>query len=185
MGPVDERDDAVDLVVEDRHAGQLEMEWERRRGEPALAGASGLKKVFRRKYQVDDEGSGEEEEVEIEESRHVGEQPGELPEKVRVKIHDGAGKGKGVGLDVPEHLGFPASGELSPWAAPVAAGDDLFTPAKDTEMVISRETRPPSHAVLEVRETPSVSPGRKDRYLGRERALHVLGNSEDEGNPWS
>lgn len=170
---VDDRDDAVDLVVEDQHAGELEMEWERRRGEPALAGASGIKKVFRRKYNAEDE-EGNEGEVEIEEARHVGEEPNQLPDKVRMKIKDGASKSK---LDVTSP-GSVASGSLSPWNDPASA-DDLFSPGKDTEMIISRETQPPAHAVLEVKQTPSVSPHPMGRTSGR-----LLGDSEDESNPW-
>ncbi|KAL6298516.1 organic solute transporter Ostalpha-domain-containing protein [Sparassis latifolia] len=46
--------DAVDLVVEDHHAAQDEMVYERRKGEPAVRGGAGLRKVYRRGYVVDD-----------------------------------------------------------------------------------------------------------------------------------
>ncbi|KIM23098.1 hypothetical protein M408DRAFT_11734 [Serendipita vermifera MAFF 305830] len=175
---VDEREDAVDLVVEDRHAGELEMEWERRRGEPALAGASGLKKVFRRKYNAEDS-EGHEGEVEIEEARHVGEEPNQLPDKVRMKVKDGPNKSKSTGLDV---MSPATSGSLSPWSDPTHEAD-LFVPGQDTEIVISRETQPPPHAVLEVKETPSVSPG-----LGHgtsKKGARLMRDSEDEHNPWA
>lgn len=179
---VDEQDGTVDLIVEDHHTGELEMKWQRRQGDPALAGASGLEKVSRWKYQVGGEG---EEEEEIEEARQASEQPGDLPERLWTKIHDGKKKDRGVGLDVPEDLVSPASGRLSPWAIPVGAGDDLFASKKDTQIIISRETQLSPHTVSEDRETPSVSPGARDMDLGRGRPLHLLGESEDEGNPWS
>ena len=182
---VDGRGDAVDLVVEDRQAGELEMEWERRRGEPALAGASGLKKVFRRKYNVGDvDGDGREATVEIDEARHVGEHPGELPDKVRMKLKDASASasGKGKGLEFPAGMGDSAtSGGLSPWAAPVRTDEDLFSPGRDTEVVISKQTAPPPHAVLEVKET-----SRTTYPVGRGGGVHLLGeDSEDERNPWS
>ncbi|PVF93319.1 DUF300-domain-containing protein [Serendipita vermifera] len=161
---VDERDDAVDLVVEDKHAGELEMEWERRRGEPALTGASGLKKVFKRKYGVgsDSEGEGE---VEVDESRHVGEGPDDLPDKVKLKIQDGsqteAWKESGTS-DTP-------SGLLSPWN-PHKEGQTLYSPGNEADLVISRETDPPPHARLEFEE--------------RNRPKNTR-DSQDGSNPWA
>ncbi len=58
--------DAVDLVVEDLHAGEEEMTRERRKGEPAVRGGSALHRVYRRGYAVDTDGRREEGEVEIE-----------------------------------------------------------------------------------------------------------------------
>ncbi|KAH9940275.1 organic solute transporter Ostalpha-domain-containing protein [Amylocystis lapponica] len=49
--------DAVDLVVEDKHAAQEEMTHERRKGEPAVRRNAGLHKVYRRGYVADDGGS--------------------------------------------------------------------------------------------------------------------------------
>ncbi|KAF9444498.1 DUF300-domain-containing protein, partial [Macrolepiota fuliginosa MF-IS2] len=46
--------DAVDLVVEDNQAAQQEQTRERRKGEPAIRGL-GLRKVYRRGFEVEDE----------------------------------------------------------------------------------------------------------------------------------
>ncbi|KAH9915457.1 DUF300-domain-containing protein [Epithele typhae] len=46
--------DAVDLVVEDAHAGEAGMTRERRRGEPAVRGGAGLHRVYRRGYIAED-----------------------------------------------------------------------------------------------------------------------------------
>lgn len=53
--------DAIDLVVEDAHAGHEESSRDRRRGEPA-----GLRKVYRRGYVVEGERGTEEGDVEVE-----------------------------------------------------------------------------------------------------------------------
>ncbi|OBZ78333.1 hypothetical protein A0H81_01686 [Grifola frondosa] len=58
--------DAVDLVVEDRHAAEEEMTRERRKGEPAVRGA-GLHRVYRRGYVVEGEDGQKETEGEVEE----------------------------------------------------------------------------------------------------------------------
>ncbi|KAI0655043.1 DUF300-domain-containing protein [Cubamyces menziesii] len=61
--------DAVDLVVEDPHAGEEEMTRERRKGEPAVRGGSALHRVYRRGYVVEADGQRERGEVEVE---HAG-----------------------------------------------------------------------------------------------------------------
>lgn len=162
--PVDKREDAVDLVVEDRRAGELEMEWERRRGEPALAGASGLKKVFKRRYDVGTDSDAEGGEVEIKEARNVAEDPDDLPEKVQVHIKRDERKQS----DRTEHTSTPQRhGALSPWNPHTEHQHDaVVDPAGESDLVISRETRPPPHARLETRENN-----------------RLLGDSEDE-NPW-
>ncbi|KAI0794929.1 organic solute transporter Ostalpha-domain-containing protein [Abortiporus biennis] len=59
--------DAVDLVVEDSVAAEAKVSRERRKGEPAVHAAPGLRKVYRRGYVVDDEeGNRSEGEVEVE-----------------------------------------------------------------------------------------------------------------------
>ncbi|KAI8973110.1 organic solute transporter Ostalpha-domain-containing protein [Trametes punicea] len=58
--------DAVDLVVEDRHAGEQEMTHERRKGEPAVRGGSALHRVYRRGYVVEADGQRERGEIEVE-----------------------------------------------------------------------------------------------------------------------
>ncbi|KAG8795500.1 hypothetical protein FRC16_010055 [Serendipita sp. 398] len=141
---VDQRDDAVDLVVEDRKAGQLEMEWERRRGEPALEGESGLKKVYRRKYDIDDD-----EEMEIDEARNPVQKPHELPEKLRVNVKE---RRNSRGVSSPMNPDASSSlGPSSPWTHDnkLGATQRIVSPGSDTDMVISRETQPPRNAQLD------------------------------------
>jgi len=57
--------DAVDLVVEDRHAGEENMTRERRKGEPAVRGGPALKKVYKRGYAIDSDEEHLEGEVEV------------------------------------------------------------------------------------------------------------------------
>ncbi|OJT05997.1 Transmembrane protein 184 -like protein [Trametes pubescens] len=57
--------DAVDLVVEDPHAGEEEMTRERRKGEPAMRGGSALHRVYRRGYEVEADGETRQGEVEV------------------------------------------------------------------------------------------------------------------------
>jgi hypothetical protein len=176
--PVDSRDDAVDLVVEDRHAGELEMEWERRRGEPALAASSGLKKVYRRKYEVE-KGDDEGKEVEIEEARREGEDPEELPEKVKMKITSPTSHGRAsqsnAGLVSPE-------GGFSPWNQDSGrnASRDLYSPGTDTEVVITRATTPPPHARLEIKSPASASVSPSNAPTPRKYSPY----DDDETNPW-
>ncbi|EMD32381.1 hypothetical protein CERSUDRAFT_88023 [Gelatoporia subvermispora B] len=65
--------DAVDLVVEDRHAAEEAMAHERRKGEPAVRNG-GLQKVFRRGFVVEDEEADRREvgEVEVEDRPVLG-----------------------------------------------------------------------------------------------------------------
>lgn len=56
--------DAVDLIVEDSHAAEVEQSHERRKGEPAVRGA-GLHKVYRRGYVAEDGQKRREGEVEV------------------------------------------------------------------------------------------------------------------------
>lgn len=143
------RDDAIDLVVEDTKAGQLEMDWERRRGEPALAGASGLKTVYRRKYQIDDDEDGEEsKDIEIDESRHVGERPDELPDQVKMRIKEKGKEGQKIGEEEVIESPSVLSPHLSKWNE---GRKGLLSPASETEVKITRETTPPPHARVEVR----------------------------------
>ena len=84
--------DAVDLVVEDPHAAEVEITHERRKGEPAVrgGGAPRLHRVYRRGYVVEEEDHGllrEEGEVEVAPQREqargvfdIGEDP--APEQV-------------------------------------------------------------------------------------------------------
>ncbi|KAI0635372.1 DUF300-domain-containing protein [Trametes polyzona] len=58
--------DAVDLVVEDPHAAEEEMTRERRKGEPAVRGGSALHRVYRRGYEVEENGERRRGEVEVE-----------------------------------------------------------------------------------------------------------------------
>jgi len=109
---------AVDLVVEDPEAAVREMEQERRHGEPALEGGTGVKKVYRRKYH-----QGTSREIEVNEEREVGERPGDLPDKMRVKIREGT---------------------ESPW------GGDQFSPSRETGVTIAREIEPPPRARVEL-----------------------------------
>jgi hypothetical protein len=153
---IENRDDAIDLVVEDKKAGELEMDWERRRGEPALAGASGLKKVYKRKYQVEE---GEESEqgkvIEIKEERHVGEQPGELPQKLKMVIQDKRLQGE------DEVVGSSDDGPTHHLSKCNEGREGLLSPTSQTEIKITRETTPPPHARVEIN------------------------HSLDEENPWS
>jgi hypothetical protein len=106
--PSDERmpKDTVDLAVEDPDAVIQKMEQGRRNGEPELEVRTGVKKVYQRKYH---QGT----------SREVGEQPGDSPNKMRVKIRDGTG---------------------SPW------GGEVFSQPQDTGIAIVKETGPPPRA---------------------------------------
>jgi hypothetical protein len=79
--------DAVDLVVEDDEAVEKGQERERRKGEPAMR-APGLKKVYRRGFEVDTaDGETAAGEVEVEEDDD-----------------DDAGKGGEERVDVGEHI---------------------------------------------------------------------------------
>ena len=101
--------DAVDLVVDDPDAVIQEREQERRRGEPGLEVRTGVKKAYQRKHhQVT--------------SREVGEQPGDLPNKMRVKLRDGTD---------------------SPW------GGEAFNQPRGTGVTSVRETEPSPRARVE------------------------------------
>lgn len=144
-------DDAIDLVVEDKEAGVHAMEQERR-GEPAMVGGTGLKKVYRRKYRGHDD-KGKDKEVEVEEQRDVGENPGDLPDKMKVKIQED-----------PSRSTPQSRGSKSPWLE----RDELFSPTRDvTDVTIARETTPPPHARVEVRN------------------YRVMSDVSTDGNPWA
>jgi len=86
--------DAVDLVVEDPKAAEESMARERKRGEPAVRG-SGLRKVYRNEYHVQDS-HGHDKEVEVEEYRdpqtaELDRERSEIPEETKVKIKDETG----------------------------------------------------------------------------------------------
>lgn len=139
-GVVAERDDAVDLVVEDKRVEQLETEWERRRGEPAIAGTSGIKKVYRRKYQIEDDSDGEGRKgVQIDETRHVDELPDELPEQMKMTIE---------GKDHMRESDYDASSpHFSKWSK---SQGGLINLPMETEAKITREVTPPPHARLNI-----------------------------------
>ena len=81
--------DAVDLVVEDREAAEDEITRERRKGEPAMKLPPGLKKVYRKGFEVeapeDDEASRE---VQGEGKGHHAKVRGEIEVEEPTKHHD-------------------------------------------------------------------------------------------------
>jgi len=77
--------------VEDPKAAEESMAHERKRGEPAVRG-SGLRKVYRNEYHVEDS-HGHEKEVEVEELRNPqtaerDRERNEIPEETKIKIRD-------------------------------------------------------------------------------------------------
>jgi hypothetical protein len=115
--------DAVDLVVEDKKAAESEMIRERRQGEPAIR-QSGMRKVYRQDYKLDDG-----KDVEVLQERDEGiENParGDRPEveETRVKV-------RSPGADEHETADARLVGE-------------------ESEIRITRATTPPPHARVEV-----------------------------------
>lgn len=77
-------------------------------------------------------GDGKDKEVEVEEQRDVGENPGDLPDKMKVKIQED-----------PSRSTPQSRGSKSPWLE----RDELFSPTRDvTDVTIAREMTPPPHA---------------------------------------
>ncbi|OSC98871.1 DUF300-domain-containing protein [Trametes coccinea BRFM310] len=116
--------DAVDLVVEDSHAGQEEMTRERRKGEPAVRGGSALHRVYRRGYVVEADGQREHGEIEVERAGSSSEP----------WMADGGREVFGVGED-----------------ADVDEVTDLEQRAVEEATVVRSET-PPAHARIIIEE---------------------------------
>ncbi|KAG8962606.1 hypothetical protein FRC03_003975 [Tulasnella sp. 419] len=124
---ISKRSDAVDLVVEDPKAAQLEMTKERRKGEPAVR-QTGQRKVYRTTYEVEGD-SGDEKTVNVE---HEIEQGVEDPirkgtpeiDRTKVKVKDKRGEDE--------------------------SEDEVNTGAGVAEMTITRAATPPPHAIIEV-----------------------------------
>lgn len=88
------RPDAVDLVVEDKSAGEAGMTRERRHGEPAMRGA-GVMKVYRRKYLPGEEDAEVEGEAQVQaEDRDLGDLAQAVTEtELREEDEDGSADG--------------------------------------------------------------------------------------------
>jgi hypothetical protein len=129
--------DAVDLIVEDPKAAEESMARERKRGEPATRG-SGLRKVYRNEYHVEDN-HGHERDVEVEEYRdpetaETERARQEIPEETKVKVRSDSGS-SGSQINV---RGEPHAEEV-------------------TQAQITRQMTPPPGARIEV-----------ERYLGED-----------------
>jgi hypothetical protein len=127
--------DAVDLVVEDHQAEQEEMAHERRKGEPAVR-QTGLRKIYKRGYVVEDE-EGEEKQAEVRVEREENVEGVSPTEKTKVTIWGQNGSSEDVNGDD----GSPSS----PWI-------------EEAEVTIAQSTTPPPHATLEVDQHAYHSP---------------------------
>ncbi|CAL1710429.1 unnamed protein product [Somion occarium] len=118
--------DAVDLVVEDPHAAEKEMTHERRKGEPAVRGTVGLRKVYRRGYVVDDPEGRKEGEVEIE-------QP--ITPTAEERENENGDARFSVGDDVDEIM---------------EVEHEAVEAVEDVERTVARVETPPAHARIVV-----------------------------------
>ncbi len=127
--------DAVDLVVEDPKAAEEAMARERQRGEPAVRG-SGLRKVYRQQYVIEDS-EGEEKEVEVEEKRDTKKTTNdEVPDETNVKIRS----------QPPDASAGGSSG----------GGLTSQTAAETTEIQVVSELAPPPFTRIEVKTYPEL-----------------------------
>ncbi|PPQ80136.1 hypothetical protein CVT25_001435 [Psilocybe cyanescens] len=126
--------DAVDLVVEDKAAAEEDLTRERRKGEPATRGGSGLRRIYRRGFVAQGEdGERAEGEVEVEEQAEDAEDARrvEVGEEIVHAIGDDSG-------DDEEVERFPRTSGHSDWVQDV-----------QVEGVVARTGTPPLHARVE------------------------------------
>jgi hypothetical protein len=118
--------DAVDLVVEDPHAAEEHRAQERRKGEPPIGG-SALRKVYRRGFVDEDEGSGE---VEVLDEREGLRSPG------RVEVGEAA----------LMTIGSDSEGEGDDGDGVEGVREVEEFAGHEPEAIVARATTPPAHA---------------------------------------
>lgn len=137
--------DAVDLIVEDNEARERGQVKERRKGEPGMRGSSstgGLRKVYRRGFEVEtSEGDKAKGQVEVE-NEAVGAGDDEDIERRRRDMNVGERVLDVVGGDRSRRQSA-GSGSGSPTALPLP---DVWEPDVEEDVVVARVTTPPLHA---------------------------------------
>jgi hypothetical protein len=118
--------DAVDLVVEDPQAAEEHRAQERRKGEPPIGG-SALRKVYRRGFVDEDEGSGE---VEVLDEREGLRSPG------RVEVGEAA----------LMTIGSDSEGEGDDGDGVEGVREVEEFAGHEPEAIVARATTPPAHA---------------------------------------
>ncbi|TFK17733.1 DUF300 domain-containing protein [Coprinopsis marcescibilis] len=119
--------DAVDLVIEDPKATEDELSHERRKGEPSVNPASGLKKVYRRGFEVEDK---------HEDGRIRGE----------VEVEDRSGHDPARRVDAGEQIIHNIQTSGSPGEDDASAASRSRSPWDDNQPVVARAQTPPLHA---------------------------------------
>ncbi|EKM77803.1 hypothetical protein AGABI1DRAFT_76810 [Agaricus bisporus var. burnettii JB137-S8] len=149
--------DAVDLIVEDNEARERGQVKERRKGEPGMRGSSstgGLRKVYRRGFEVEtSEGDKAKGQVEVE-NEAVGAGDDEDIERRRRYMNVGERVLDVVGGDRSRRQSA-GSGSGSPTALPLP---DVWEPDVEEDVVVARVTTPPLHARISGDDMHHVNP---------------------------